>query len=102
MSDTRINMGITILPQIKRELEAQAAAEDKAANLRKELRALSEELLRAEAEALLADWLRTQRCALASEWSMHFLQESFDFVGVAVVQPPAAARLEGHRDGHAE
>lgn len=80
----------------------ELAARNRAANLRKELIALADELSRAEAEALFAACLRLHRRAFASQRGMEFLQESFDFVGVALVEAPAVRRLEGHGHGHAE
>lgn len=49
------------------------------ANLRKELRAVSEELLRVEAEAMLARWLLDNKDTITRSESIDALQKSLEF-----------------------
>lgn len=52
---------------------------NRVSNLRKQLRAIEDELLREEAEAMLARWLIENRGALVAIGRAGALQESFNF-----------------------
>jgi hypothetical protein len=65
----------------KRSLaDFELAALDRAASLRRGLKAAHAEMVRAEAEALVARWLLDRRGEILELARMHALQKSLDFV----------------------
>lgn len=68
-----------------------------AANLRKQIRGLRDELVAEEAEAMFAGWLIEHRGALLELGRTDTLQETLDFTKTSVLEVPAPLRVPQHR-----